>query len=1187
MALSSKSEAIDGNEAAARVAYALSQVVAIYPITPSSAMAESCDAWAAAGKPNLWGEIPTVMEMQSEAGAAGTAHGALTTGSLTTTFTASQGLLLMIPNMYKIAGELTPAVFHVAARSIATSALSIFGDHSDAMAARATGWALLCSASPQEAHDFALVAHAATVKSRIPFMHFFDGFRTSHEIQRVRLLEADDLRAVFDLEAARAHARRALDPEAPVLRGTAMNPDTAFQAREAVNAWYDAVPGIVEEAFAKLAERVGRRYGLVEYRGHPQAERVIVLMGSGAGAAAEAVDALTERGEKVGLLTVRLYRPFPAARFVEALPASVKSLAVLDRTKEPGSLGEPLYQDAVGAVEEHYAAGTPKFAARPRLIGGRYGLSSKEFTPAMAAAVFAELAKAAPKRRFTVGIEDDRTGLSLAVDEAFGVEDGRTYRAVFYGLGADGTVGANKNSIKIVTELTDHEAQAYFVYDSKKSGSMTVSHLRFGPDPIRSTYLIGRADLVACHQESFLERVDILERAAVGGTFLLNTSAPPREAFARLPREVREGLIRLKLRFFVIDARRIAKEAGLGGRINTVMQTAFFQLAKVAPGAVEAIKKAIEKTYGRKSAELVRMNLAAVDAALSGLAEVKVPAEAGGGAGRPSMVPAGAPEYVSKVMAAVMAGKGDALPVGAIPADGTFPTGTAKWEKRGIAPEIPYWDERWCIQCNKCAFVCPHAAIRVKAYAPAALSGAPEGFQSVAWRGRELPEGTKYTVAVAPDDCTGCGLCVEACPAKNKQEVKLKAINMAPRPAEPARERAAWSFFEKMPETDLSGAPPTSVKASQLRRPLFEFSGACAGCGETPYLKLLTQLFGDRLLIANATGCSSIYGGNLPSTPWTPGADGRGPAWSNSLFEDAAEFGLGFRLSVDQRRARAEALVLKLRERLGGHLASELLGALPEGDAALAARRRAVAELKAALKDAREDDARDLLAFADALVPKSVWVIGGDGWAYDIGYGGVDHVLAGGRKVNLLVLDTEVYSNTGGQASKATPRGAVAKFASGGKPTGRKDLAQLAMSYGSVYVARVAFGADDAHTVRAFLEAESYPGPSLIVAYSPCIAHGYDLRQGLAQQKRAEACGHWPLLRFDPRRAAAGQNPLQLDSDDPTIPLKDYAYRETRYRMLEATDPAEADLLLRQAQAELKERWARLKAAAAPKGEAG
>ncbi|MBI5594594.1 MAG: pyruvate:ferredoxin (flavodoxin) oxidoreductase [Elusimicrobia bacterium] len=1162
-------DALDGNEAAARVAYALSEVVVLYPITPSSPMGESCDAWAALGKKNLWGSVPEVVEMQSEAGAAGAAHGALTTGSFTTTFTASQGLLLMIPNMYKIAGELTPAVFHVAARSLATSALSIFGDHSDVMAARQTGWAMLCSGTVQEAHDFAAVAHAATLRSRVPFMHFFDGFRTSHEIQKISLLSDEDLAAMLDGWALRAHRRRALDPERPVLRGTAMNPDTFFQAREAVNPFYAHCPETVEHAFDALAERTGRRYRLFDYYGHPQAERVLVLMGSGAGAAQTAVEAAAAKGEKVGLLVVRLYRPFFTARFLSALPETAASIAVLDRTKEPGCVGEPLYLDVVAALEE-------RAGPRPRVLGGRYGLSSKEFTPAMAAAVLAELAKQSPARRFTVGIKDDVSRLSLEVDESACAEDPGTFGAVFYGLGADGTVGANKNSIKIIAEETDLQVQAYFVYDSKKSGSMTVSHLRFGPKPIRCSTLVQRADFVACHQESFLERVDVLERAAVGATFLLNTSAAPDEAWSRLPREARETILARKLRFFVIDGAKVSRDAGLGGRINTPMQVAFFALAKVIPDSVAAIKRAIEKTYGKKSAEVVRMNFAAVDSALALLGEVKVPSAVGEAAGRQPAAPTEAPDYVRTVAAAVMTGRGDELPVSAIPADGTFPTATARWEKRNIASEVPVWDERWCIQCNKCSFVCPHAAVRVKAYPATGLSGAPAGFKSVAWRGRELPEGTRYTVQVAPEDCTGCGLCVEVCPAKNKEETRLKALNMgAVAPLRDA-ERANFRFFEGLADAPLSQTAAGSVKGSQLRTPLFEFSGACAGCGETPYLKLLSQLFGDRLAVANATVCSSIYGANLPTTPWAVRPDGRGPAWSNSLFEDAAEFGLGYRISYDKKRSHARMLLERGAAAVGADLSRELLGADQSTQEGLEAQRARVGRLKAALASRTEGDLKDLSALADSLVDKSVWVVGGDGWAYDIGYGGLDHVLAAGRKVNILVLDTEVYSNTGGQASKATPRAAVAKFAASGKPTERKDLAALAMSYGSVYVARIAFGADDTQTVKAFMEAESYPGTSIIIAYSHCIAHGFDMRQGLEQQKRAVNCGHWPLLRFDPRRAAAGQPALQLDSKAPSIPLKDYAYRETRYRMLASSAPEEAARLLALAQGDVERRWRRL-----------
>ncbi|TBR19613.1 pyruvate:ferredoxin (flavodoxin) oxidoreductase [bacterium] len=1170
---SRQTEAMDGNEAAARAAYAYSEVVVLYPITPSSPMGESCDAWAAVGKKNLWGSVPEVVEMQSEAGAAGAAHGALTTGAFTTTFTASQGLLLMIPNMYKIAGELTPAVFHVAARSLATSALSIFGDHADVMAARQTGWAMLCASTVQEAHDFAAVSHAATLRARIPFLHFFDGFRTSHEIQRVSLLSQDDLKAMLDGWALRAHRRRALDPERPVLRGTAMNPDVCFQAREAVNPYYSHCAEAVVHAFARLEERTGRRYGLFDYYGPADAERVLVLMGSGAGAARVAAEAA---GGKTGVLVVRLYRPFDWRRFIGALPASTRAIAVLDRTKEPGAPAEPLYLDVAAALEEHAAEGSPRFGGtRPTLIGGRYGLSSKEFTPAMAAAAFAELAKAAPARRFTVGIRDDVSRLSLDYDEAAFPEDPSATGAVFYGLGSDGTVGANKNSIKIIAEETGLNVQAYFVYDSKKSGSMTVSHLRFGPGELLTSDLVRKARFTACHQESLLTRVDVLERAADGGVFLLNTSAPAAEAFARLPAAVRRGLVERKMKFFVMDAAAVAREAGLPGRINIPMQAAFFALAKVVADPASAMKHAIEKTYGRKSEELVRKNCAAVDASLARLAEVPVPASLPE-TPVPAPVHEDVPEFVRSVVRPIMAGRGDDLPVSALSADGTFPTATARYEKRGVADEVPVWDQRWCIQCNKCAFVCPHAAVRVKAYPAASAANAPGTFKAVAWRGRDLPEGTRYTVQVAPEDCTGCGLCVEACPAKNKEETRLKALNMAPVAPLVAAERENFAFFERLPDAPLAGVSNASVKGSQLRTPLFEFSGACAGCGETPYLKLLTQLFGDRLAVANATGCSSIYGGNLPTTPWAKRPDGRGPAWSNSLFEDAAEFGLGYRLSYDVKERRAKALLAARAKDVGEALARELLDANQDDAAGLEAQRARVARLRSALGSPTDGELKDLLALADSLVKKSVWVVGGDGWAYDIGYGGLDHVLASGRKVNLLVLDTEVYSNTGGQASKATGRAAVAKFAASGKPTARKDLAALAMTGGGAYVARVAFGADDTQTVKAFLEADAYPGPAIIIAYSPCIAHGFDMRQGLAQQKRAVDSGHWPLLRYDPSRELRGEKALQLDSGAPKISFKDYAYRETRYKMLEAADPASAERLLKLAQADVERRWRHL-----------
>jgi pyruvate-ferredoxin/flavodoxin oxidoreductase len=1175
-------EAVDGNEAAARVAYALSEVIAIYPITPSSPMGEQADAWAASGRRNLWGDVPRVVEMQSEGGAAGTLHGALTMGSLGTTFTSSQGLLLMIPNMYKIAGELTPAVIHVAARSLATHALSIFGDHSDVMAARATGFALLCSSSVQEAMDLALVAHAASLRSRVPFLHFFDGFRTSHEIQKIEVVDEPDLRALIDEQDVRAHRARGLSPERPVIRGTAQNPDVFFQAREACNPFYLACPDVVQSAMDRLAGRTGRPYRLFDYTGSPEADRVVVMMGSGAGAVEETIEELNRRGERVGLVKVRLYRPFAAHHFLRALPRTARSIAVLDRTKEPGSAGEPLYLDVVAALAEGTEQGAAALgnATGPRVIGGRYGLASKEFTPAMAAAVFAELRKERPKNHFTVGIVDDVTGNSLPWDRSFTTESPGTARAVFYGLGSDGTVGANKNTIKIIAERTDHFAQGYFVYDSKKSGSMTVSHLRFGTQPIRSTYLIDRAGFVACHQESFLETVDVLRLAGEGAVFLLNTSAAPEEIWARLPRELQETILAKSIRVFAIDAYRVAQEAGLGRLINTVMQTCFFALSRVLPleEALAAIKDSIRRTYGKKSDQMVAMNLKAVDAALDRLREVPLaPARAGvAAAPRRDPVPAAAPDFVRRVLAEIVAGRGDSLPVSALPVDGTFPTGTARWEKRNIALEIPEWDTRWCIQCNKCALVCPHTAIRVKAYPVAALDGAPESFKSVDWKGTEFPPGTKYTVQVAAEDCTGCGICVEVCPARNKAETRLKAINMVPQAPLREPERSNLDFFLALPEADRTAVHLDTVKGSQLLEPLFEYSGACAGCGETPYLKLLSQIFGDRLLVANATGCSSIYGGNLPTTPWSATREGRGPAWSNSLFEDNAEFGLGFRLSLDARRDRAERLLLTLKDRVGDDLASAIVSADESDEAGLQAQRERVAELRRRLSGLEVPGARELLDGADDLVKRSVWIVGGDGWAYDIGYGGLDHILCSGRDVNVLVLDTEVYSNTGGQASKATPRAAVAKFAAAGKSTPRKDLVALALEYGHVYVARVAMGASDAQTLKAFLEAEAYPGPSLIVAYSHCIAHGINMRLGMQQQRLAVESGYWPLLRYHPAEAERGAGGLHLDSRPPKIPLKDYAYRETRYRVLTASHPEEAKTLLEQAQRDVEERFKKL-----------
>jgi pyruvate-ferredoxin/flavodoxin oxidoreductase len=1165
---------IDGNEAAARVAYQLSEVVAIYPITPSSPMGEWADQWAAERKPNLWGSVPTVIEMQSEGGAAGALHGALQAGSLGTTFTASQGLLLMIPNMYKIAGELTPSVIHVAARSLAAQALSIFGDHSDVMACRQTGFALLASNAVQEAQDLAAIAHLATLASRVPFLHFFDGFRTSHEVNKIEALGPDELHRLTDDAAVRAHRARALSPDRPVLRGTAQNPDVYFQARESVNPYYLACPAIVAQTMERFAEVTGRRYGLFDYVGAPDAERVVVLMGSGAEAAHEAVEWLVARGEKVGVLKVRLYRPFASDRFVAALPATVRAIAVLDRTKEPGSAGEPLYQDAVTAIVEAFAAGTAPFPEMPRVVGGRYGLSSKEFTPAMVRAVLDELARPAPRNHFTIGITDDVTHTSLAWDAAFSTEDPGTFRGLFYGLGADGTVGANKNSIKIIGEGTDNSAQGFFVYDSKKSGSITVSHLRFGTTPIRSTYLVSRANFVACHQFSFLEKLDMLEGAEPGATFLLNAPFGPDEIWDRLPRVTQQRIIERRLRFFVVDAEKVAEQAGLGRRINSVMQTCFFAISGVLPReeAIRKIKEAIQYTYGRRGEKVVQMNFAAVDNAIAALHEVHVPSQVTSTFDLRPPVPPEAPAFVRKVTAEIIAGRGDALPVSAFPVDGTWPTGTAQWERRNIALEIPIWDEAICIQCGKCVLVCPHAVIRAKLCAPDALAGAPAGFKSAPARWKEFRD-QRYVLAVAPEDCTGCALCVEICPVKNKSETRLKAINMAPQPPIREREAANWAFFLDLPDPPRAPLSLGAVKDVQLLTPLFEFSGACAGCGETPYVKLVSQLFGDRTIVANATGCSSIYGGNLPTTPWAVNREGRGPAWSNSLFEDNAEFGLGMRLALDAQGAHARSLLERLRPALGAERVDALLTAEQGAEGAVAAQRVRVAELKEALAGLRTPEALELLAVADALVEKLVWVIGGDGWAYDIGYGGLDHVLASGRDVNILVLDTEVYSNTGGQASKATPRGAVAKFAAGGRPSAKKDLALMAMAYGNVYVAQVAMGADDGQCVRAFLEAAAWPGPSLIIAYSHCIAHGFDLIHGMDQQKLAVKTGYWPLFRYNPALRDQGRNPLQLDARPPSVPLAQFTNNETRYRMLVHADPAAAQRLAELAQGDVQRRW--------------
>jgi pyruvate-ferredoxin/flavodoxin oxidoreductase len=1143
---------IDGNEAAASVAHRLSEVIAIYPITPSSNMGELADEWSAAGKTNVWGSVPQVVEMQSEGGAAGAAHGALQAGALATTFTASQGLLLMIPNMYKIAGELTPFAMHVAARTLATHALSIFGDHSDVMACRQTGFALLASGSVQEAHDFAAIAHAATLASRIPFLHFFDGFRTSHEVSKMELLSDDALRTLVSEELVVATRARALTPDRPVIRGTAQNPDVFFQAREAGNPFTLACPAVVLETMEKLASVCGRRYSLFDYEGDPDAERVLVMMGSGAEVAHETVDWLRARGEKVGVLKVRLYRPFSIEHFLAALPASAKRIAVLDRTKEPGSVGEPLYQDVVTALAEARAAGSLDGRAEPVVVGGRYGLSSKEFTPAMVAAVFEELSKGRPKNHFTVGIVDDVTGTSLEWDRELDIEPDSVVRALFYGLGADGTVSANKNTIKIIGEETPFSAQGYFVYDSKKSGAMTISHLRFGPGPIRSSYQVGKASFVACHQFEFLLRFDVLERAAKGADLLVNAPGDPATLWHRLPREVQETILRKELKLHAIDAGRVAREAGLAGRINTIMQACFFAISGVLPKeeALEKIRKAIAKTYGRKGAEVLQKNLAAVDRTVENLVRVDVPKVAGSELRRIPPVPAAAPDFVQRVTAAMVAGRGDELPVSAFPVDGTWPTSTSRWEKRNIASQIPVWEESLCIQCNKCALVCPHAAIRAKVYPSDRLAGAPETFKSGDFRGADFA-GQKYTIQVAPEDCTGCTLCVVFCPAKDKSNPKRKALGMAPQEPLRAPERANYDFFLDLPEVDRTKPRMLDVKSTQFFQPLFEYSGACSGCGETPYIKLLTQLFGDRTLVANATGCSSIYGGNLPTTPYCVGPDGRGPAWANSLFEDNAEFGLGMRLALDGQRDLALRLVHEVAPRLPERLVAALAAPESGSEAGLAERRVAVAELKSLLAADGSADARRLLPVADALVRKSVWIVGGDGWAYDIGYGGLDHVLSTGRDVNVLVLDTEVYSNTGGQQSKATPLGAAAKFAVAGKVSGKKDLGLMAMTYGNVYVARIAFGAKDHQTVKAFLEAESYPGPSLIIAYSHCIAHGYDMAFGTEQQKLAVDSGVWPLYRYDPRRTG-DEHPFVLDSSAPRIPVSKYRENENRFRMLES-----------------------------------
>jgi pyruvate-ferredoxin/flavodoxin oxidoreductase len=1177
---------VDGNEAAASVAHLMSEVIAIYPITPASPMGELADHWTARGRKNILGSVPEVIEMQSEAGAAGAVHGALQAGALTSTYTASQGLLLMIPDMFKIAGQLLPTVFHIAARSVATHALSIFGDHSDVMTVRGTGWTMLASNSVQEAQDMALVAHAATLESKIPVLHFFDGFRTSHEVNKIEQLSEEDVRSMIDPATIERLRARALSPDRPVLRGSAQNPDVFFQAREAANPFYLAAPGIVQATMDRFAARFGRQYQLYEYVGAPDAREVIVLMGSGAGAAEEAVERLVQEGQQVGLVKVRLYRPFDGAAFVAALPTTVERIAVLDRTKEPGALGEPLYLDVLSVMAEHWPglcrgnnspSPGPSHQGRgvfPEVFGGRYGLSSKEFTPAMVAAVFAHLREPRPKRHFTVGIYDDVTHLSLPWDREFTTETGDVTRAVFYGLGSDGTVGASKNSVKIIGENTDLFAQGYFVYDSKKSGSTTVSHVRFSPRPIKSTYLIQQATFVACHQFQFLEKQDVLSIAAEGATFLLNSPYAADAVWDQLPADVQRQIIEKRLRFFVVDAYDVAKRTGMGARINTAMQACFFALANVMPRdeAIGHIKSAIKKTYGARGETVVEKNFAAIDEALSGLQEVRVPAEV---TSRRSMLPAISPngsEFVNRVTAAMAAGRGDYLPVSALPVDGTFPTGTAKYEKRSIAAEIPIWDSAICIDCGLCAFVCPHAAIRMKVFPSVEIADAPDGFQTKAWRDKELQD-HMLTVQVAPDDCTGCGVCVDVCPAKSKEIVRHKAINMQPKGDHLDRERSNFDFFVDIPEFDRTQAKIDTVKGAQLLEPLFEFSGACAGCGETPYLKLMSQLFGDRTIIANATGCSSIYGGNLPTTPWTTNAQGRGPAWCNSLFEDNAEFGLGIRLAVEHQRDYAKLLVERLAPQIGEGLAHAILTANQSDEGSIREQRERVQRLKDDLAHEKSRDAQDLLAVADSLVRRSVWIIGGDGWAYDIGFGGLDHVLASGRDVNILVMDTGVYSNTGGQASKATPRAAIAKFASDGKNSRKKDLGMLAVSYGNVYVAQTAMGANPLQTLKAFHEAESYRGPSLILAYSQCIAHGINMTCGMTHQKDVVQSGLWPLYRYDPRLAVQGEHPFHLDSRKPTMKFADFAPLEARFAMAIRANPEHAERLIAQAQRDIDDQW--------------
>ena len=1159
---------VDGNEATANIAHLCSEVMAIYPITPSSSLGEMPDAWAAAGRKNIFGTVPNITEMQSEAGAAGAVHGSLQGGALTATFTASQGLLLMIPNMFKIAGELTSAVFHVTARTVATNALSIFGDHGDVMACRSTGWAMLCSNSVQEAQDMAMISHAATLEARVPILHFYDGFRTSHEVNKIEQLSEDDVRAMIDPELVQAHRDRALKPDAPVIRGTAQNPDVFFQGREACNPFYAKVPGIVQKTMDKFAALAGRQYKLYEYVGAEDADRVVVLMGSGVGSVVEAVEALQARGEKVGVLKVRLFRPLDGEALTAALPKTTKVIAVMDRTKEPGAVGEPLYLDVVAAVAENWEG------RRPNIIGGRFALASKEFTPPMVFSIYAELAKEQPQRHFTIGINDDVSGLSLDYDATLSTEKDDTTRAVFFGLGSDGTVGANKNSVKIVGENTPLYAQGYFVYDSRKAGSVTTSHLRFSPRPIEGAYLIDRANFVACHQSHFPERLDMLSVADEGATFLLNSPYGPDEVWDNLPREMQEQIVQKKLKLYVVDAYQVAREAQMGVRINTVMQTCFFKLANILPEeeAIARIKDAIKKTYGKRGETVLSRNYAAVDGALGALFEVNVPDTVTATAGRIPPVPDHAPEFVKHVLGTMIANRGDELAVSDMPADGTFPTGTTQYEKRSIAQDIPIWDSEICIQCGLCSLVCPHAAIRMKAFTADDLAGAPEDFAAIDYKGKEIP-GHKTCIQVAPDDCTGCGVCVDVCPAKNKEVAKRKAINMETKIDHLDRERANFDFFLGIPEIDRNVVKSATVKGSQLLQPLFEFSGACAGCGETPYVKLISQFFGDRMMIANATGCSSIYGGNLPCTPYTTNADGRGPTWSNSLFEDAAEFGVGMRLAVDYQIEYAQTLLRRLGTQIGENLVEALLCAEQETEEGIEKQRARVAQLREKLATLDDVDAGNLNAVADVLIQRSIWTFGGDGWAYDIGFGGLDHVLSMGRDINILVMDTEVYSNTGGQASKATPRGAVAKFAASGKPGGKKDLGMIAISYGNVFVGQIAIGANPLHTIRTIRAAESYHGTSLIICYAHCIGQGINMTTAMSHQKEAVACGYWPLYHYDPRDAGEGKTPFHLDSKTPKGAFKDFAMQEGRFAMLARSKPEESALLLGLAQKDIDARW--------------